>query len=111
MNEPTKYEMAVAQMLLENKQEKDNNGDTLAKLRRAMRLISRIYEDLPSCRNWLDPNYELEMKVIHEIEESDRQRQAQEKADHDEWLYEQEMHKRRDMHDFLGERDNGEEEE
>ena len=43
----------------------------------------------------------------HWVDEID----AQEKADHDEWLYEQEMHKRRDMHDFLSERDNGEEEE
>ena len=43
----------------------------------------------------------------HWVDEIDEQ----EKADHDEWLYQQRMDKIEQMHDFLAERDNQENEE
>lgn len=43
----------------------------------------------------------------HWVDEIDEQ----EKANHDEWLYQQRMDKIEQMHDFLGERDNQENEE
>jgi hypothetical protein len=38
-------------------------GQLKAKLERAEWLIARIYEDLPRERDWLNPDYEKEMKL------------------------------------------------
>jgi hypothetical protein len=39
-------------------------SDAAARLRRAMWLMGQLYDDLPSKRDWLNPEYEREMKAI-----------------------------------------------
>ena len=49
--------------------------------------------------------------IKHEIAVLQLAYDAQEKADHDEWLYQQKMDKIEQNHDFLGERETEGEEE